>query len=51
MELPQGSRINNVFHVSCLKKFLGQHTRPIEVLPPMDEKGKLVLILEEVLEF
>jgi hypothetical protein len=50
LELPQGSRIHNVFHVSCLKKALGQHIRPIEVLPPMDEEGQLVLILEEVLE-
>ena len=37
MELLQGRKINNVFHVSCLKKALGQHVRPIEALPPMDE--------------
>jgi hypothetical protein len=49
-ELPQGRKIHNVFHVSCLKKSLGQHVRPIEALPPMDEEGQLSLIPEEVLE-
>jgi hypothetical protein len=39
LELPQGSKIHNVFHVLCLKKALGQHVRPIEALPPMDEEG------------
>jgi hypothetical protein len=48
LELPQGSKIHNIFHVSCLKKSLGQHVRPIEALPPMDEEGQLVLIPEEV---
>jgi hypothetical protein len=37
LEIPQGSKIHNVFYVSCLKKALDQHIRPIEVLPPMDE--------------
>jgi hypothetical protein len=50
LELPQGSKIHNVFHVLCLKKALGQHVRPNEALPPMDEEGQLVLIPEEVLE-
>jgi hypothetical protein len=33
-----------------LKRAIGQHITPIEVLPPMDEEGKIVLIPEEILE-
>jgi hypothetical protein len=50
LELPQGSRIHNVFHVSCLKRAIGQHITPLEVLPPLDEEGQLVLVPEEILE-
>jgi hypothetical protein len=42
--------IHNFFHVSCLKRAITQHITPIEVLPPMDKEGKLVLILEKILE-
>jgi hypothetical protein len=50
LELPQGSTIHNVFHVSCLKRAIGQHITPLEVMPPLDEEGQLVLIPEEILE-
>ena len=50
-ELPEGSKIHNVFHVSCLKKAVGQFINTSEELPPLDEEGQLELVPEEVLEF
>jgi hypothetical protein len=50
LDIPQGNKIHNVFHVSCLKRAIGQHIIPIEELPPLDEEGQLILTLEEVLE-
>jgi hypothetical protein len=50
IELPSGRKIHNVFHVSCLKKALGQQVTVTEELPPLDEEGQLILIPEDVLE-
>jgi hypothetical protein len=50
IELPQGSKIPNLFHVSCLKKDLGQQVVVTKGLPPLDEEGQLILIPKDVLE-
>eukprot|EP00253_Pinus_taeda_P007363 PITA_07363 len=42
LELPQGSKIHNAFHISCLKKALGQQVTVTDELPPMDDDGHLV---------
>ena len=48
--MPKDTRVHNVFHVSRLKKALGRHVVPSLVLPPLDDEGKLELILEAILD-
>eukprot|EP00253_Pinus_taeda_P034192 PITA_34192 len=48
--LPQGSKIHNVFHVSCLKKALGQHVTVTDELSPTDDEGHLVLQPEAIID-
>jgi hypothetical protein len=51
LELPEGRKIHNLFHLSCLKKAVGQFISTSEELPPLDEEGQLELVIDEVLEF
>jgi hypothetical protein len=39
LELPEGSQICSVFHVSCLKKVWEPHVTTFIELPPLDERG------------
>ena len=50
LELPEGSKFHNVFHVSFLKKAVGQHINTSKELPLLDEEDQLELVPEEVLE-
>ena len=50
LELPVASRLHPVFHVSCLKKVIGNKLPVQTILPKLDEEGKIILELEAVIE-
>ena len=50
LELAPESKIHNVFHVSCLNKAVSQQIVESDELPPMDDEGHLVLVLEKALQ-
>jgi hypothetical protein len=51
LEVPEASRIHNVFHVSFLTKALGQHVVSSTNLPPLDKEGHLILVPKQILAF
>eukprot|EP00253_Pinus_taeda_P007755 PITA_07755 len=50
LALPPIAKIHPVFHVSCLKKLIGNHCRIQTSLPKLDEEGSIWLQLEQVLD-
>ena len=43
VELPASSRVHPVFHVSCLKKVIGDKIPVQTIFPELDEEGKIIL--------
>ena len=50
LNLPASSQVHPVFHVSCLKKVIGENLQVQTILPELDEEGKITLELEAVTE-
>jgi hypothetical protein len=50
LELLEGIKIHDTFHVSCLKKALGQQVTASSNIPPLDDGGKLVLTPERIVD-
>ena len=50
MAFPQTSKIHRVFHVSFLKKVVGNNCRIQASLPKLDEEGSLLLQPEQALD-
>eukprot|EP00253_Pinus_taeda_P024899 PITA_24899 len=50
LALPPTTKIHPVFHVSCLKKVIGNNCRIQTSLPELDEEGSISLQPEQVLD-
>ena len=50
LELPVSSQVHPVFHVSCLKKVIGENIPVQTILPELDEEGKIILKPEAITE-
>jgi len=43
LELPASSQVHPVFHVSCLKKVIGDNLPVQTIFPELDGEGKIIL--------
>ena len=50
LEPPTSSKVHPVFHVSCLKKVIGEKHSVQTIFPELDEEEKIILEPEEVME-
>ena len=50
LELPASSRVHPVFHVSCLKKVIGNKIPVQTIFLELDEEGKIIFDPEIVTE-
>ena len=50
IKLPEGARIHPVFHVSLLRKQLGDIAKASPELPPLTEEGEIFLEPEAILD-
>ena len=48
LELLASSWVHRIFHVSCLKKFIGDKLPIQTIFPELDEEGKIILKPEVV---
>ena len=50
LQLPVGARVHPVFHVSLLKKAMGDLSKNSSDIPPIDDEGVLMLEPAEILD-
>ena len=48
LEFPASSRVHPVFHVSCLKKVIGDKFPVQTIYPELDKEGKIILNPEAI---
>jgi hypothetical protein len=50
LHLPNGARIHPVFHVSLLKKYIGESALPLKELLPVTDDGVVILEPQHILD-